>query len=196
MGTATTIYTGKRTIDGLFDGFSTHRAVITIEIRERSGKEWKTIDHQTVDRYTELSMTGEITEKTRYIDGRSAYLRQPWTYGQNDDTIRAMLDPTREDAVKLLDIWEQWHLNGMRAACCHQNNHRPTADELAAWWKPQAIASHKATDNYFIRRSADSAIRDVFTAGESAKCPEGYQWGSAWLVAPLPDDVIEFLTTN
>jgi hypothetical protein len=67
---------------------------------------------------------------------------------------------------QILRVWQAWHLNDMNAACVHQSDigHEPDFEE---WKKKQAI--------------------------ETAKCPQGYVYGSKWLVKPLPSEIIELV---
>jgi hypothetical protein len=71
-------------------------------------------------------------------------------------------DITREDVTALADIGDRWHLNDLSAGCVHQE---------VVW-----------EDGRYGRQPS-------LTATEP--CPEtGYRYGSAWLVEPLPEDVI------
>ncbi len=123
----------------------------------------ESIGHRRLPWYHELSITGDIY----YKNGRG--LSQ---CGQCSETIRAGLKdlkPTksvmmsRADLETILDIWDRWHLNGMHAYCKHQSQ----------------IHYH------------DIKEYNELVQIETAKCPNGYKYGSKWLVEPLPQAVID-----
>ena len=67
--------------------------------------------------------------------------------------------------LKLLEVWEEWHLNDMQSACEHQK-------ELG--W---TYEDHHDPKTY-----------------KGEKCPVcGYEIGSQWLKKKVPDEVIEFI---
>ena len=66
---------------------------------------------------------------------------------------------TKELVERFVEIWDEWHLNDLRAACEHQR-------ALGQTWKTHPLA-------------------------ECSVC--GYKLGSAWLLEPVPDSVIQEL---
>ena len=138
-----------------------YRMRVDFGLRHHTGREWTTIEHEVITDYWEFSASGGL-----------------WRNG-SEDTFGQMLhyltklDPDRlapgwnkvTDVRSLRTIWERWHLNGMNAACAHM-----TDDVLV--YEPDGYGGQ--------RISCSGTV-----------CPEtGYTYGKAWLVEPLPDDVI------
>lgn len=72
----------------------------------------------------------------------------------------------RDRFTHLAEIADRWHLNTMRAGCAHQE----------------------------VVYETDRYGRRVPSLDLTPPCPEtGYRYGSAWLVEPLPEDVLTFL---
>jgi hypothetical protein len=93
----------------------------------------------------------------------------PYAGGQVLDHAKAVVEPARgldlAEVHHLTEVWDRWHLNGMRAACAHQQ---------VKW------------------EQSDYGLRPSLTLTEP--CAEsGYRYGSAWLVEPLPTDVLAYL---
>jgi len=103
------------------------RFTVTVELREREGGE--------------LSVVGWTTECTRR-DGKGGRWQEVGG-GQNRDDLAAVLVPadgwTMEAIAGLRNVWERWHLNGMRAGCAHQR---------AAGWADRPIDPAKPTNAY------------------------------------------------
>lgn len=121
-----------------------------LELEEKSKRPYTTVDHRTIDSYTELSISGNI----RNGGG-----------GQIQDEIRSGLDEyaiPKENFDRIIEIWDAYHLNGMNAGCIHQGSIKASANN---WTELAAV--------------------------ETAKCPEGYGYGSSWLVREVPQGVIE-----
>jgi hypothetical protein len=121
--------------------------------------------------------------------------------GQMQDTIAAMpLEDLRilgSERDRLLELWNRWHLNDMRAGCEHQR-----AEE----WDKRPIDPTKPTDTY--GRHFDGQTQDSWNLlgwvrpsehpdGLMTKpCPEcGYRYGTAWLTEEVPADVLNELKT-
>lgn len=77
--------------------------------------------------------------------------------GQNIDDLRKVKNSR---AQRLAELWDRWHLNGMRAHCAHMVDVLP-----------------------FLRPDYDS--RKHLTCPES-----GYQYGRAWLYEPIPAEIV------
>lgn len=126
----------------------------------------ESIGHRRLSWYHELTISGDIYFK----NGRGLS-----SCGQCSETIRAGLKdlkPTkgvmmsRADLETILHIWDRWHLNGMHAGCKHQNI--------------------VLQDNYnYVEEYKELAAK------ETAKCPNGYEYGSKWLVEPLPRETMD-----
>ena len=137
----------------------------------------------------------------------SAYRRTPhkhrWeehTGGQNREDLLKVTDfaPgfTSELRDQLSQIWERWHLNGMRAGCEHQR---------AEKWNERPIDPEKPTNaygNFYPGQRHNSWNMLVwispteYPAGlMTVPCETcGYRYGTAWLHEELPADVIKFVT--
>jgi len=105
--------------------------------------------------------------------------------GQCQDTIREHLNDgtlklkgyTKEEILKLLDIWDRWHLNDLRAGCEHQRALIP-------------LYKKEKGEDFFNASNYDEIIK----LPEFKKCPVcGYKYGTAWLFEPLPKEVISFI---
>lgn len=83
--------------------------------------------------------------------------------GQCQDSIH----PANEPQKKYLQLWEEWHLNGMHAGCTHQD----------------AALDIRKTEGKKTDYEALKALPDF------QKCPScGYEYGSAWKHRELPED--------
>ena len=79
-----------------------------------------------------------------------------------------------EDAIKLCDIWDRWHLNDMRAGTQRQE---------------EAIREFRKTR--LARCSYDEACE--YLSGIGLLVDNGYKYGSSWLTEEVPQDVIRWL---
>lgn len=73
--------------------------------------------------YFNVKVSISFKESRLSIVGNSSEMSgQIWQYLQslNSEDYQLQEGWTEEMYRKLLDIWEQWHLNDMRAGCCHQ----------------------------------------------------------------------------
>ena len=140
---------------------------LTLTICNKRGP-METIGHRRVLWYHELSICGDIY----YKNGRGLS-----SCGQCQDTIRAGLDdlkPTkgvmmsRADLETVLNIWDRWQ-NGLNAGCKHQS---------------KTLGPHRYIEDY-----------NRLAAIETAKCPNGYKYGSKWLVDPLPRETMDLITS-
>lgn len=130
--------------------FKGSRVLVEATIKLKAG-ERKTTTHKTVPVYQTLSISGD------YNGG----------CGQIIDTLKKLdtVAIPKKDLIDLIDIWEHWHLNDMKAGCEHQD-----------------------TVNY------NDPEREFLLWAEHRKCPHGYKYGTAWLVEELPQEVIDRLT--
>ena len=81
---------------------------------------------------------------------------------------------------KLLDVWDRWHLNAMRAGCEHQRKN----------WDLAKIIEVNGS-----KEMAKWILHENHTEGLLGKPCEicGYQYGKSLLFEPVPQDVINFL---
>lgn len=147
------------------------RYAVILEYREQPAQALRNPHGRTVDHLPipadaiEVAISGEVWHATetgnvdrRYADMDSA--------GQIIEELRKV---GTARAARIAELWDRWHLNGMRAACIHQRE--------------------GAADIY--RRMPDYAQdADRWAELRALDCPEGYAYGSAWLVEPIPDGVL------
>lgn len=97
-----------------------------------------------------------------------------WLRNRKDITIGGQIHDTlsnkniyrelfisEEDLKTIIYIWKRWHLNNLKPNCIHQE-------------------AFNCNENFTERAKQ-----------ETDKCPQGYKYGSKWLVEPLPEEVIE-----
>ncbi len=94
----------------------------------------------------------------------------------------------------LVDLWNRWHLNDLRACCPHQR---------ALGWHIKAGEIVEYLDLYGRRKTSPVGFlrEDVHSCGLLCKpCPVcGYEYGSAWKREELPPkigDAIDYLKTK
>lgn len=87
-------------------------------------------------------------------------------HGQNREEIADInnykeLFISENDLKTITEVWERWHLNDLKPNCIHQT-------------------SFNCNVGNFTEQAAE----------QTAKCPNGYNYGSQWLVEPLPENII------
>lgn len=111
------IYVGKNA-DG--DTLSVSIALRPLE------RDMLTVEHDPVNGGTELAITGVMYR--RGIVTESGLL----SAGQNLDELLLITKPapgwSLDELRELHDLWQRWHLNGMRAACAHMKLPADTYD--------------------------------------------------------------------
>jgi len=138
----------------------------------------------TAESMIELSICGH-TQYRRNCDFNMA--------GQIQDELRASINRIKFSAgwnkhklIELLDIWDRWHLNGMRAGCEHQRENR---------WNERPL---NAYDNFVGNTMSWNMLAWVRPTEHSEglltkPCPVcGYKYGTAWLHENLPDTIINW----
>lgn len=171
-------------IDFYGNGTRENLVTVTVELRKCGGEETFTIDRATGEKtivgktpaYVELAICGDIWNRRRddIVCG-----------GQCLDTIaeyRHQLDNV-ELFDTLLDLWKNYHLNGMHAGTPEQE---------------QAIEEWKAEGNKYDYTAACEMLKarglfEVFYTGLSVGRRydnEPYKYGHGWLVQELPGDVL------
>lgn len=103
--------------------------------------------------------------------------------GQNIDEARKVTTPgpglTMDDVRGVVDVWDRWHLNDMRAGCTHQRSF--------GWDAMHALESRGRYTGM-----SEARVRAFERIGRP--CPAcGYRYGSAWLSEEVPADVVEFV---
>lgn len=126
----------------------------------------ETVDHGRIpDDALEVAISGEVWP-ARQDGGRDRRYRDCVQGGQCVDALRAV---GSSRALRIADLWDRWHLNGMRAECAHQRD---------------AVAAVRAAmPDYSQDRARWDALRAI-------PCPDGYAYGSAWLYEPVPPEVL------
>jgi hypothetical protein len=161
-----TIKLGK--VDGYGNGTKNCAAEIEVEVRSITKDYDKlTVDLEPIRSYHELSICGAIWNHihTDWVSG-----------GQNDDELLGYF-PDDPRVAEIVKTWDRWHLNGMISGSRRQS---------------------KAIDEY---RQANPLWRyDYGEACEILKAQglyedRGYKYGHAWLVEPLPQEIIEQVKT-
>ena len=141
--------------------------VVTVEITEQTTQAgaFMTINHEPAPpTYQRLSITGEV-----YQPGEQR--GYPSESGQITERLTDIAKPAAGwdfgEIRELAQIWKRWHLNDLNAACAHM-------------------------DTETLVREPDGFGGERIACGAANTCPEsGYTYGHAWLVEPLPDDVID-----
>lgn len=83
---------------------------------------FSTVEHEPIADATwpEFTMSGAVWDSPRAKLTRDSGADG---YGQCIDDARAVTRPsgtlTRKDVLRLVELWERWHLNLMHAACAH-----------------------------------------------------------------------------
>jgi hypothetical protein len=150
------------------------RYAVILEYREQPAQalrnpDGRTIAHEPVPADAlEVAITGEVWRATevgnvdrRFSDGQA--------FGQILEDLRKVPGVR---AARITELWDRWHLNGMRAACEHQTE--------------RAADIYRRMPNYSDNDARWSELR-------SLPCPQGYSYGSAWLYEPIPTDVLDEL---
>ena len=150
---------------------------VKLHLRTKIRKdESTTIYGGKVSNYTTLSISGDIGRKE---------------FGQCIDHI-LKLNHDNPIVKEIHAIWKRWHLNDLKAGCCHQ---------IDARWNERRIDETKTLDSYgkfFEGQSSNSWnmlawIRpDEHPNGLLTKPCEicGYRYGSSWLVEEIPAEVV------
>jgi len=123
------------------------------------------IDLQPVskDKAIELSICGNIWN-SKHTDCERA--------GQCIDTI-AELFPARKDVRRIKEVWEQYHLNDMRAGTKKQ------VDAIEAWRTETNTTGYAYDEEKKYLESIDLLTDN------------GVIWGHQWLFMPIPTNIID-----
>jgi len=148
---------------------------MTVELKSKAGNQ-RGVDGKNYTKLETLSISGGIWNN-RHTDIT--------TGGQINDTLRRLLDEgkltpvnmSKEEFRKLLDVWDRWHLNDIKAGTPKQS---------------ETIDAHISEEKY---KKYDGHYEKSLAILEDYKLRKdgGYEYGSAWLYEPLPPDVIDFV---
>lgn len=91
------------------------RFYLFLEIKNKQGKA-TTINHQQVEGYKTLSISGEVVEYRK---------RNASQFGQMVYRLSEITKPanglTLAGVARIQQIWEEWHLNDLQSHCVHQD---------------------------------------------------------------------------
>jgi len=139
------------------------RVYVEIELRKIQG-EHTTITHEPIIDPLELAVTYET--RTSFGCGVKEAL---------DPKLFQSLIIEPDDLAWIREVSERWHLNTLRGGCVHQVrgahiDRRGVSTYKGGWYRGV----------YWTR----------MVKRQTKRCPVGYRYGSAWLVEPLPDEVV------
>lgn len=154
-------------VDASGNGRKSNRVTLEVELRHKANDvaPYLDVDLRTRKEYTELSIIGNVWNGagSDIISG-----------GQNVDEIRRLF-PT--GAVRrLVDIWDRWHLGGMKSGTREQERFLADARVKVTYPKSQYEADCEVLEK-----------ANLLTVSGPEKA--NYKYGSAWLVEPLPAEV-------
>ncbi|MCR4331052.1 MAG: hypothetical protein NUV49_04215 [Patescibacteria group bacterium] len=120
--------------------------------------------------------------------------------GQINTMLREIPEEEREympgwDAEtfnRFLDVWDEWHLNDMRAGCEHQRAEKWENKRIDPVEVPGVIANRdeRGVLAIWVRKSEHP---EGLLCEPCPVC--GYKYGSAWLKEEVPEDVLSFLVS-
>ena len=149
--------------------------LVDLEIRLNTEKRRKLdINLKRVNKTKDLAISGNVwnIKKTDIIMG-----------GQINEEIREWLKKDRfkelyiskKKLLKILDIWDRWHLNDLHAGTKKQ-------EEAVKEWRKKNKISGWAYEREVKYLKSIGLYED-----------RGYKYGKEWLYEPLPNEVIKFI---
>jgi hypothetical protein len=99
--------------------------------------------------------------------------------GQIVDTV-ADFFPNREQVKRIRAVWENWHLNDMKAGSPAQE----------AWLKENPV-SVKYPESHYVKASEALKNAGLNPDASFVRNGEPYRYGSAWIKSELPQEIIE-----
>lgn len=134
---------------------------ITLEVKIKEKQDnRKTIDLEEVDKYNVLSICGDLKE---FTGGRPR-----WSgCGQIEDDIVTK----NKLKLRLIEIWNRWHLNDMQSGTRKQNKCLDNWKERPEGWSYEEDCKYLKKHHLYKDR--------------------GYKYGHSWLVELLPEDIIK-----
>jgi len=100
------------------------RVFVTVETTEMHGNSITTI-HDPISRWTRISITGEVIEKGRRIATSGGQIVDDLVF---IETFAPGWDTAKVTRLRIL--WQDHHLNDMRAGCVHQSPVGTTTSEM------------------------------------------------------------------
>ena len=141
-----------------------------------SGNVWNT-------KHTDIVQGGQMQDTIRKaLNNTCPHNRYNHPIKSEEAYFKTLTIP-KDKLLKILDIWDRWHLNDLKAGCEHQraakweeiklDDSKPWSQENSAMW------THK---------------KDNPKGLLNEPCPVcGYKYGSAWLFEVIPNDVVQFI---
>ena len=146
---------------------------IEIEIR-RSEWKGKTIDLENVSEKNVLAITGDVWNVKQSDVIMCGQIQNEIRRWINENKFKELYID-KDKLLKILEIWDRWHLNDLHAGTRRQR------ETIKEWRKKNNITGY----------AFDKEVEYLKSIGLYED--NGYRYGSAWLYEPLPSEVIEFV---
>lgn len=152
---------GKQRVGTTDEGFA---FIVTLTKGTASGT---SVTHEPVTDERAVAFVGEvINPRVRNKDSDRYYDGMGQCQERLADITKPAAGWTMDEVRELHTIWDRWHLNDMRAACAHMD--------------PATLAREERNG------------QQVIATGAINTCPvSDYTYGHAWLIEPIPQDVID-----
>lgn len=143
--------------------------MVELELNLKSVKRMsRTIDLETITDYRVLSIAGGVWNG-RHTD---------WlTGGQISDDVHRLYTNNKR-VQRIVEIWDRWHLNDMNAGTRRQ---KEAIKEGREKWKQNGKGAWKFNYNEQCK----------YLESVGLLVDNGYEYGTAWLVEPLPGEIEE-----
>lgn len=165
------LYVGR--VDATKYGYSRGTLKVTIDVEvKRAGRTRETTEHDQIENPLSFSMSCGVWNQ-RETDITSG--------GQNCEVLNDLTvfadGFDAEKAARLVELWQRWHLNTMRAGCAH-------------------VEPVYTTDQYK-RRVVDMDATPACPVNRGTERePDHYRYGRAWLTEPLPEGFTDTIRAN
>lgn len=154
------LFEKEKVLIGSFPGpdeerFSTNSVYINVKVVEVQ-REAETIDHEKVDKYTKLSISGLVSGTRLHEHSR----------GQVSDTVALVTDFANgfnaEKLQTLLKIWDEYHLNDLQAGCSHQDSDAyDTMDERLEKIPPCPETGYKYGHSWLLKKLPEDIVEQL-----------------------------------
>lgn len=165
---------GDRLVGTYVEHGVTNRVSVRVELRTVHGGE--TVDHFQVESLTEFVVSASVDERRR--NGR-------WVNYRGGQCVEEVLKVTsfaegwdQNKARRLVELWERYHLNAMKAGCAHM--------------VPAPVGAYSDLLGFTVGRldNPSRAVLSHYTVNRALECPHtGYRYGHAWLKEVLPEHI-------
>lgn len=170
-----------------YNGSGRKNCLVTLEVELE-----KTIPNVAPYLDTDLRSVKDTEIFTLSISGNVWNPRKTdlYEFGQNVEVIRGFF-PKNKDVQRLCDLWDRWHLNGMKAGTTEQNKALEDVDHtgITDWY---GYDCEHLEDIGLLYVPIPEDVRASFSyKAKNGELPTHYKYGSAWLTERIPDDVIQ-----